>query len=77
MSEQTQILDVREVEAAREAQRGWARKTEPDQLQGSHTGYRLCGMGGDDGSHGYERYLRRKSVYLYYEDFGTPADLHP
>jgi lactaldehyde dehydrogenase/glycolaldehyde dehydrogenase len=52
-------------------------KIGPEQLQGFHTGYRLSGMGGDDGPYGYERYLRRKTVYLHYDDFGTPATLHP
>jgi lactaldehyde dehydrogenase / glycolaldehyde dehydrogenase len=52
-------------------------KIGPEQLQGFHTGYRLSGMGGDDGPYGYERYLRRKTVYLHYEGFGTPAELHP
>jgi lactaldehyde dehydrogenase/glycolaldehyde dehydrogenase len=52
-------------------------KIGPEQLQGFHTGYRLSGMGGDDGPYGYEKYLRRKTVYLHYEDFGTPAEAHP
>ena len=52
-------------------------KIGPEQLQGFHTGYRLSGMGGDDGPYGYERYLRRKTVYLHYDEFGTPAELHP
>ncbi|MCA1728537.1 MAG: aldehyde dehydrogenase [Actinobacteria bacterium] len=52
-------------------------KIGPEQLQGFHTGYRLSGMGGDDGPYGYEKYLRRKTVYLHYEDFGTPAESHP
>jgi lactaldehyde dehydrogenase/glycolaldehyde dehydrogenase len=52
-------------------------KIGPEQLQGFHTGYRLSGMGGDDGPYGYERYLRRKTVYLHYDRFGTPAELHP
>ena len=52
-------------------------KIGPEQLQGFHTGYRLSGMGGDDGPYGYERYLRRKTVYLHYDGFGTPAELHP
>ena len=52
-------------------------KIGPEQLQGFHTGYRLSGMGGDDGPYGYERYLRRKTVYLHYDGFGTPATLHP
>jgi len=52
-------------------------KIGPEQLQGFHTGYRLSGMGGDDGPYGYERYLRRKTVYVHYDGFGTPAELHP
>lgn len=41
-------------------------KIGPEQIQGFHTGYRLSGLGGDDGQYGYERYLRRKTVYLGY-----------
>ena len=55
----------------------YVNKIGPEQLQGFHTGYRLSGMGGDDGPYGYERYLRRKTVYLHYEGFGTPAEQHP
>jgi lactaldehyde dehydrogenase / glycolaldehyde dehydrogenase len=55
----------------------YVNKIGPEQLQGFHTGYRLSGMGGDDGPYGYERYLRKKTVYLHYDDFGTPAELHP
>ena len=55
----------------------YVNKIGPEQLQGFHTGYRLSGMGGDDGPYGYERYLRRKTVYLHYGGFGTPAELHP
>lgn len=55
----------------------YVNKIGPEQLQGFHTGYRLSGMGGDDGPYGYEKYLRRKTVYLRYEDFGTPAEAHP
>jgi lactaldehyde dehydrogenase / glycolaldehyde dehydrogenase len=51
-------------------------KIGPEQLQGFHSGYRLSGMG-DDGPYGYEKYLRRKTVYLHYGDFGTPAETHP
>ena len=42
-------------------------KIGPEQVQGFHTGYRNSGMGGDDGPYGYERYLRRKTVYLSHE----------
>jgi lactaldehyde dehydrogenase / glycolaldehyde dehydrogenase len=55
----------------------YVNKIGPEQLQGFHTGYRLSGMGGDDGPFGYERYLRRKTEYLHYDDFGTSAELHP
>jgi lactaldehyde dehydrogenase / glycolaldehyde dehydrogenase len=55
----------------------YVNKIGPEQLQGFHTGYRLSGMGGDDGPYGYARYLRRKTVYLHYDGFGTPAELHP
>jgi len=48
----------------------YVNKIGPEQLQGFHTGYRLSGMGGDDGPYGYERYLRRKTVYLRYEAQG-------
>ncbi len=45
----------------------YVNKIGPEQIQGFHTGYRLSGMGGDDGPYGYERYLRRKTVYLGYD----------
>jgi lactaldehyde dehydrogenase/glycolaldehyde dehydrogenase len=38
----------------------------PEEVQGFHTGWKLSGLGGDDGQHGFERYTRRKSVYLDY-----------
>jgi lactaldehyde dehydrogenase / glycolaldehyde dehydrogenase len=41
----------------------------PEQFQGFHTGYRLSGMGGDDGRHGFDHYFRKKTVYVNY---GTP-----
>ncbi len=42
----------------------------PEQFQGFHTGYRLSGMGGDDGRHGFDHYFRKKTVYVNY---GTPT----
>ena len=38
----------------------------PEQVQGFHTGWKASGMGGDDGAHGYERYVRRKTTYIDY-----------
>lgn len=43
----------------------------PEQFQGFHTGFGLSGMGGDDGSHGYEHYFRKKTVYVNYGDVPT------
>lgn len=38
----------------------------PEEVQGFHTGWKLSGLGGDDGVHGFERYTRRKTVYTQY-----------
>ena len=38
----------------------------PEQVQGYHSGTKNSGYGGDDGVHGLERYLRRKTVYVSY-----------
>jgi lactaldehyde dehydrogenase/glycolaldehyde dehydrogenase len=38
----------------------------PESLQGFHVGYRQSGLGGDDGAHGLEVYLKKKTVYLNY-----------
>jgi lactaldehyde dehydrogenase / glycolaldehyde dehydrogenase len=38
----------------------------PEQFQAFHSGWKLSGLGGDDGRHGYERYVRRKTVYVRY-----------
>lgn len=38
----------------------------PESLQGFHVGYHDSGLGGDDGAHGLETYLRKKTVYMNY-----------
>jgi lactaldehyde dehydrogenase/glycolaldehyde dehydrogenase len=38
-----------------------------ESYHGFHTGWKESGIGGDDGKHGLEHYLRRKTVYLKYE----------
>ena len=48
----------------------------PEALQGFHVGYRDSGLGGDDGAHGLEAYLRKKTVYLNYSG-GATAPLMP
>jgi lactaldehyde dehydrogenase / glycolaldehyde dehydrogenase len=56
-----------------EAGEVYINKIGPEQLQGFHTGYGLSGMGGDDGAYGYERYSRRKTIYLRHGDAAEPA----
>jgi lactaldehyde dehydrogenase/glycolaldehyde dehydrogenase len=56
-----------------EAGEVYINKIGPEQLQGFHTGYGLSGMGGDDGHYGYERYSRRKTVYLRHGSAAEPA----
>ncbi len=48
----------------------------PEQLQSFRTGYRLSGMSDDDAPYGYQKHLGRKTVFLPYEDFGAPAEIH-
>ncbi len=64
----------RMMRAVREVRSGelYINKIGPEQFQGFHTGYRLSGMGGDDGHHGYDHYFRKKTVYLNYGD--VPVD---
>jgi len=48
----------------------------PEALQGYHTGYRNSGPGGDDGIHGLDAYLRKKTVYANYSG-KSPVGLMP
>jgi lactaldehyde dehydrogenase / glycolaldehyde dehydrogenase len=48
----------------------------PEALQGYHTGYRNSGPGGDDGVHGLDAYLRKKTVYANYSGV-SPVNLMP
>ena len=36
----------------------------PEEVIGFHSGWGLSGLGGDDGTHGFELYSRRQTVYL-------------
>jgi lactaldehyde dehydrogenase/glycolaldehyde dehydrogenase len=56
-----------------EAGEVYINKIGPEQLQGFHTGSGLSGMGGDDGVYGYERYFRRKTIYLRHGSGAEPA----
>jgi lactaldehyde dehydrogenase / glycolaldehyde dehydrogenase len=49
----------------------------PESLQGFHGGYGDSGIGGDDGTHGLEAYLRKKTVYLNYSGAATVPVLEP
>lgn len=48
----------------------------PESLQGFHVGYKNSGLGGDDGIHGLEAYLRKKTVYVNYSG-GATVSLMP
>jgi lactaldehyde dehydrogenase/glycolaldehyde dehydrogenase len=48
----------------------------PESLQGFHTGYRNSGPGGDDGVHGLDHYLRKKTVYVNWSG-ASPVKLMP
>jgi lactaldehyde dehydrogenase/glycolaldehyde dehydrogenase len=39
-----------------------------ESIHGFHSGYRQSGLGGEDGKHGLERYLRKRTVYLNYAE---------
>src|SRR4029078_1885109 len=45
----------------------------PESLQGFHIGYRNSGLGGDDGIHGLDAYLKKKNCSLNYGDVAAPA----
>ena len=48
----------------------------PELLQGFHTGYRNSGPGGDDGIHGLDHHLRKKTVYVNHSG-SSPVRLMP
>jgi lactaldehyde dehydrogenase/glycolaldehyde dehydrogenase len=51
-------------------------KIGPEQLNGHHTGYRSSGILGDDGTHGLDKYSRRRTVYSSWRE-KTAAELMP
>lgn len=38
----------------------------PEELNGFHAGWKLSGIGGDDGEHGYQLYVKHKTIYMSY-----------
>jgi lactaldehyde dehydrogenase/glycolaldehyde dehydrogenase len=54
----------------------YVNKIGPEQLNGHHTGYRQSGIMGDDGTHGLEKYSRRRTTYTSWRE-QTAADLMP
>lgn len=42
-----------------------------EQHQGFHNGYKLSGIGGEDGKYGFENYMQKKTFYLNWEKNGT------
>jgi lactaldehyde dehydrogenase/glycolaldehyde dehydrogenase len=54
----------------------YVNKIGPEQLNGHHTGYRHSGIMGDDGTHGLEKYFRRRTTYSSWRE-QTAAGLMP
>jgi lactaldehyde dehydrogenase/glycolaldehyde dehydrogenase len=54
----------------------YVNKIGPEQLNGHHTGYRSSGIFGDDGTHGLEKYSRRRTAYTSWRD-RSAASLMP
>jgi lactaldehyde dehydrogenase/glycolaldehyde dehydrogenase len=54
----------------------YVNKIGPEQLNGHHTGYRHSGIMGDDGTHGLEKYFRRRTTYSSWREH-TAAGLMP
>lgn len=44
----------------------YVNKVGPENVQGFHHGWKLSGLGGEDGEHGYQRYVQHKTLYLRY-----------
>ena len=54
----------------------YVNKIGPEQLNGYHTGYRFSGILGDDGTHGLEKYSRRRTAYTSWRE-QSAAELMP
>ncbi|MEM8802769.1 MAG: aldehyde dehydrogenase family protein, partial [Pseudomonadota bacterium] len=39
-------------------------RTNGEAVQGFHTGWGMSGLGGEDGTHGFDGYLRKQTAYL-------------
>lgn len=44
----------------------YVNKVGPEDVQGFHHGWKHSGLGGEDGEHGYQRYVQHKTIYLRY-----------
>jgi lactaldehyde dehydrogenase/glycolaldehyde dehydrogenase len=42
----------------------YCNRTNGELVQGFHSGWGLSGLGGEDGKHGFDGYLRKKTMYL-------------
>jgi len=42
----------------------YCNRTNGELVQGFHSGWGLSGLGGEDGKHGFDGYLRTKTMYL-------------
>ncbi|MEM6891997.1 MAG: aldehyde dehydrogenase family protein, partial [Pseudomonadota bacterium] len=42
----------------------YVNRTNGEQVQGFHTGWGMSGIGGEDGTHGFEAYFKKQTTYL-------------
>ncbi|MGI6162153.1 MAG: aldehyde dehydrogenase [Christensenellales bacterium] len=56
------------MQAVRELEFGeiYTNRTNGEEINAFHNGFKLSGMGGEDGKHGLEGYLQKKTVYMNY-----------
>ncbi len=45
-------------------------RTNGELIQGFHTGWKMSGLGGEDGKYGFEGYLRKKTMYVNWGGLG-------
>jgi lactaldehyde dehydrogenase/glycolaldehyde dehydrogenase len=46
----------------------YVNRAQSEAFQGYHTGWKLSGVGGDDGKHGFSEFFKMRVVYLDYKD---------
>ncbi|WP_241622897.1 aldehyde dehydrogenase family protein [Rosenbergiella australiborealis] len=61
------LLSAMQISDALEYGEVYINRYGPEEINGFHAGWKLSGIGGDDGEHGYQLYVKQKTVYLNYQ----------